>query len=202
MTRFIELIKEVIDQQIDNSNVGYRVGDMKTPSESLESRGWYFQNKVGYMGTGFYFFGKIQDAKALQKRLKSPLYEIDLDSYKLYKAGNPKQFYLHIRKITQLLGRVDPQFIGTEELQESLEEIADILINKHAIGLPKDTIVEILNTFVLDIQNKNKGTLLTNRLLEPLGYDGIDNRDVTELDHYGVGSVLFRVDPSTVKQVG
>lgn len=201
MSKFVDLVKELVDQQLSSSNVGYHVGGIRTPSESLKSRGWFFGNKIGYMGTGFFFFGKLEDAKDLQKQLKGPLYEIDLDSYKLFKIGNSTEFYNDIKEITQLLGNVDPETLDTEELKESLEEIADIFISDYGIGLSRDTIVDILDKFIRDVQSKTEGPLLTNRLLEPLGYDGIDNRGNEKLDHYGVGSLLFRIDPSTVKQI-
>ena len=44
--------------------------------------------------------------------------------------------------------------------------------------------------FVQDVRDKKDGSLISNRLLIPLGYDGIDNTN-TSLDNYGVGSVIF-----------
>jgi hypothetical protein len=42
-----------------------------------------------------------------------------------------------------------------------------------------------------------------NRLSEPLGYDGIDNGGVEDLDNYGVGSIIFqsKFDPKTAQIV-
>jgi hypothetical protein len=201
MISLYNILKELVDQQPSSKNVGYHVGGIKTPSESLKSRGWFFGNKIGYMGTGFFFFGKIEDAKDLQKQIKGPLYEIDLDSYKLFKIGNSTEFYNDIKEITQLLGNVDPEALDTEELKESLEEIADIFIGDYGISLSRDVLVGILDKFIRDVQSKTEGPLLTNRLLEPLGYEGIDNRGNEKLDHYGVGSLLFRIDPNTVTQI-
>ena len=192
--------QELVDDTVDQ-NVGYHVGGIKTPSESLKSRGWFFGNKIGYLGTGFYFFGKLEDAENLQKQIKGPIYQINLDSYKLYKPSNSLKFYKDIKQITQLLGSVDKQFIQTRELIESLVEIADIFHNEYGIGISKKELVKILYKFILDVQNKTEGPLLTNRLLTPLGFDGIDNRGNNKLDHYGVGSVLFNLDPSTAKQI-
>lgn len=188
-------------QQPESSNIGYHVGGIKTPSESLKSRAWYFGNKIGYMGTGFFFFGNLEDAEDLQKQIKGPIYQIDLNPYNLFVPVDALQFYEDIKQVSQLLGNVDKKYLKTKELIESLIEIADIFRNEHGIGLPKKELVKILYKFILDVQNKTEGPLLTNRLLEPLGYDGIDNRGNTELDHYGVGSVLFKIDPSTVKQI-
>jgi hypothetical protein len=196
---------ENLEQPIDNipasENVGYHVGGIRTPSESLKSRGWYFGNKVGYMGTGFFFFGNLEDAEDLQKQIKGPIYQVKLSSYNLYKPANAVLFYQDIKQVTQLLGKVRRKYLKTQTLIESLVEIADIFRNEHGIGIPKKELVKILYNFILDVQNKQEGTLLTNRLLEPLGYDGVDNRGNDELDHYGVGSVLFHIDPNTVTQI-
>lgn len=187
--------------QLGNNNPGYHVGGIKTPAESLKSRGWFFGNKIGYMGTGFFFFGKLEDAEDLQKQIKGPIYQINLDTYNLYKAPDPVKFYNDIKQITQLLGKVDKQHLKTKELIESLVEIADIFRDEHGINIPKKELVKILYKFIVDVVTKTEGPLLSNRLLTPLGYDGIDNRGIDELDHYGVGSVLFKIDPSTVKQI-
>ena len=153
------------------------------------------------MGTGFFFFGNLEDAEDLQKQIKGPIYQVDLSSYNLFKPSNASLFYQDIKQVTQLLGKVRRKYLKTQALIESLVEIADIFRNEHGIGIEKKELVKILYSFILDVQNKQEGTLLTNRLLEPLGYDGVDNRGNSELDHYGVGSVLFRIDPSTVTQI-
>jgi hypothetical protein len=201
VSKLLDIVVEFVEKQLSNKNVGYHVGGIRTPAESLKSRGWFFGNKIGYMGTGFYFFGKLEDAKSLQAKIKGPISEIDLDSYNLYKPSNSTLFYTDIKQITQLLGTVDPTTIDTPGLDESLDEIADIFIKEHGISIPQDKLVGILKQFINDVVTKTEGPLLTNRLLEPLGYDGVDNRGNDQLDHYGVGSLIFKLDPSTVKQI-
>jgi hypothetical protein len=201
VSKLVDIVKELVDQQLSTKNVGYHVGGIRTPSESLKSRGWFFGNKVGYMGTGFYFFGKLEDARDLQKKIGGPIYEINLDSYNLYKPTNSNLFYQDIKQITQLLGNVDPKTLDTPGLQESLIEIADIFIQEHGINIPQDRLLGILTGFTKDVIDKTEGVLLSNRLIEPLGYDGIDNRGNDKLDHYGVGSLLFTLDPSTAEQI-
>ena len=197
----IDIVREFFEQQLNTKNVGYHVGKLDIPSESLKSRGWFFGNKVGYMGTGFYFFGKLEDAKELQRKIKGPVYEINLDSYNLYKPSNSTLFYQDIKQITQLLGNVDPKTLDTEGLQDSLTEIADIFTQEHGIGIPQDTLINILRGFAKDVIEKKEGVLLSNRLIEPLGYEGIDNRGNEKLDHYGVGSLLFELKAGTAKQI-
>lgn len=197
----IDIVREFVEQQLNTKNVGYHVGKLDIPSESLKSRGWFFGNKVGYMGTGFYFFGKLEDAKELQRKIKGPVYEINLDPYNLYKPSNSTLFYQDIKQITQLLGNVDPKTLDTEGLQDSLTEIADIFTQEHGIGIPQDTLINILRGFAKDVIEKKEGVLLSNRLIEPLGYEGIDNRGNEKLDHYGVGSLLFELKAGTAKQI-
>ena len=201
MSKLVDIVKEFVDRQLSTKNVGYHVGGIETPSESLKTRGWFFGNKIGYMGTGFYFFGKLEDARDLQRKLKGPLYEINLDSYNLYKQSDSTLFYEDIKQITQLLGNIDPETLDTPGLQDSLTEIADIFIQEHGIGIAQDKLIGILKGFIEDVISKTEGPLLTNRLLEPLGYQGVDNRGNDKLDHYGVGSLLFTLDPSTAKQI-
>ena len=201
MSKLVDIVKEFVDRQLSTKNVGYHVGGITTPSESLKTRGWFFGNKIGYMGTGFYFFGKLEDARDLQRKLKGPLYEINLDSYNLYKPSDSTLFYEDIKQITQLLGNIDPETLDTPGLQDSLTEIADIFIQEHGIGIAQDKLIGILKGFIEDVISKTEGPLLTNRLLEPLGYQGVDNRGNDKLDHYGVGSLLFTLDPSTAKQI-
>ena len=201
MSKLVDIVKELVDQQLSTKNVGYHLGGIKTPSESLKTRGWFFGNKIGYMGTGFYFFGKLEDARDLQRKLKGPLYEINLDSYNLYRPSDSTLFYEDIKQITQLLGNIDPETLDTPGLQDSLTEIADIFIQEHGIGIAQDKLIGILRGFIEDVISKTEGPLLTNRLLEPLGYQGVDNRGNDKLDHYGVGSLLFTLDLSTAKQI-
>lgn len=196
MSQLLKIVGEIVETQL-NQNVGYHVGKADVPAESLKGRGWYFGNKVGYLGTGFYFFGNLLDAKNLQKQLKSSLWSIDLRPYKLFKASNPLLFYQDIKQFSQLLGNVKPEVINTPELYESLDEISTIFRDEHHILINQQELTKILHNFVEDIQKRVEGTQLSNRLLEPLGYEGIDNRGIPELDHYGVGSVLFHIKPRT-----
>jgi hypothetical protein len=196
----LKLVEEIVESQL-NQDVGYHVGKADVPAESLKGRGWYFGNKVGYTGTGFYFFGNLSDAKNLQKQLKSPLWSIDLGPYRLFRASNPLLFYQDIKQISQLLGNVEPTSVNTPELYESLDEIAHIFRDEHHISIEQQKLIKILHKFIEDIQNKVEGTQLSNRLLEPLGYEGIDNRGIPELDHYGVGSVLFHIKPQTLTKL-
>ena len=199
------LLESILEEmEIDTSkNIGYRVGNVDIASESLESRNWYFGSKIGYLGTGFYFFGTLEMAEKhsksaiTKKSTGSTIYQIDLDQYKLFKPSNPDLFYDYIKEITHGVGNLSTEEIESLELKDSIDEIVGVIQNELNIKVSDDKILEILKQFVSDIETKSKGKLLTNRLLEPLGYEGIDNRG-SSLDGFGVGSLVFEIKPNTV----
>jgi len=197
----IKEILEIVETQIE-LNIGYHVGDFKHPAESLEGRGWYFGSKIGYLGTGYYYFGSKVDAEKLLQQTKNPfLYQINLTPYRLFKAPNPELFYRDIKQITQLLGNLNGVSLETPEIKESFQELAHIFRTDHQIKLTEDQIINIIKGFVRDVHEKKPGKLLSNRLLEPQGFEGIDNRGVNTLDHYGIGSVLFKIKSGTTKEL-
>jgi hypothetical protein len=185
----------------DISNFGYRVGGVNTPSESLQSRNWYFGSKIGYLGTGFYFFGDekhaLEHSKSLltKNTIKNDVHKINLDQYNLFKPSDPKLFYDYIKEITYSLGNLVDKELTEPEIIEGLEEIIYVIKNELSIDLSEDEIKNIIYQFIDDVKNKKEGTLLTNRLLSSQ-YDGIDNRG-SELDNFGVGSILFELKPNT-----
>ena len=191
-----------INQNI--SDFGYRVGDFNIPSESLQSRNWYFSSKIGYLGTGFYFFGDekhaLEHSKSLltKNTIKNDVYKINLDKYNLFKPSNPKLFYDYIKEITYSLGNLIDQELTDPKIIEGLEEIINVIKDELSIDLSKDEIKNIIYQFIDDVKHKKEGVLLTNRLLSPQ-YDGIDNRG-SELDNFGVGSILFELKPNTYQK--
>jgi hypothetical protein len=177
------------------SKYGYKIGEFTTPSETLASRSWNFNSRVGYLGTGYYFYGDEETAKADRKflnREKTNIKQFPLSDYKLYRANDPEKFYDEIKNITRELGLFasSGEEISEDELNEALQEIVTIIKNELNIPLSEEQIIEILKSFITDIREKNDGVLLSNRLLSPLGFEGIDNTN-TPLDNYGVGSVIF-----------
>jgi hypothetical protein len=188
----------------DNStdNNGYHVGPINTPSESLKSRGWYFKSRIGYLGTGIYYFGELEDAISHSKSIKDnqPVFEINLDNYNLFVPTNPNLFYDYMKEITYGLGNLTIEDLNNPEIKDSIDEIVKVIIDDLNILIEEDKLKEILVSFVKDVNNRVDGPLLSNRLLQPLGYEGIDNRK-GNLDNYGVGSVLFDVKDNTYKEI-
>lgn len=201
------LVKEATGED-PKKPTGYAIGTPKVPTETLESRNWNFQNKTGYLGTGYYFYGDLENAKQDLETLKNTrdniITEIDLTQYKLYRASDPEYFYDTIASITQQIGDVAPQIeeseIDTPEMQEVLQEIVDVVIKELGLPLQEGTVVGIVVKFIRDVREKNNGVMLSNRLLDRLGYEGIDNTN-TPLDNYGVGSVLFVIKPSSLREL-
>ena len=173
---------------------GYKIGEFITPSETLQSRSWFFKSKVGYLGTGYYFYGDEKNASQDKKTLNrgEEIKKIDLSKYNLYRSSNPTQFYDTIKDLTQQLGlyALEGSSLSEEEEYLAFEEVADIIVDELNLPLETENVIKIIMGFVQDVRDKKDGPLISNRLLIPLGYDGIDNTN-TSLDNYGVGSVIF-----------
>ena len=189
------LAKNINESSTPSSGYGYKIGEFITPSETLESRNWNFTSKVGYMGTGYYFYGDKETAledQAYLKREEENIKQFPLSDYKLFRANNPEEFYDTIKMLTRELGLFasSGEELSDTELDEALQEIVDIVKNELRLPLSDEQILNAIKSFIRDIQEKAKGTLLSNRLLVPLGFEGIDNTN-TNLDNYGVGSVIF-----------
>jgi hypothetical protein len=184
----------ILKENTPSSEYGYKIGEFTTPSETLEGRNWDFTSRVGYLGTGFYFYGDKDTAEKDKTFLnrKSPIKKFPLSDYNLFRSSNPEEFYNDLKLITKELGTYasSGDEMESSKLNEALDEIYDIIKNDMGINLEKQQTFTILQQFIEDIKNKKPGTMLSNRLLQPLGYDGIDNTN-TNLDNYGVGSVIF-----------
>jgi len=189
-----EMAHSILGEIEDEVKYGYKIGEFTTPSETLASRNWTFNSKVGYLGTGHYFYGDEETASEDRRFLgrSSNIKKFPLSDYKLYRASDPEKFYDNIKLITRELGlyATSGEELSEPELNEALEEIYSIIKDELGLPISQDKAFTILKDFISDIQNKQDGPLLSNRLLQPLGYEGIDNTN-TNLDNYGVGSVIF-----------
>jgi hypothetical protein len=189
-----EMVHSILGEVEDEIKYGYKIGEFTTPSETLASRSWTFNSKVGYLGTGHYFYGDeetaLEDRRFLNR--SADIKKFPLNDYKLFRASDPEKFYDNIKLITRELGlyATSGEELSDAELDEALEEIYNIIKDELGLPISKDKAFTILKGFISDIQNRKDGPLLSNRLLQPLGYEGIDNTN-TNLDNYGVGSVIF-----------
>jgi hypothetical protein len=201
------IVSEIINQK-PKIQQGYSISSLQIPTETLESRHWYFKNKTGYLGTGYYFYGDLenakQDLKTLSRTREPQITKIDLTKYKLYRPDDAQYFYDGMVTITSTLGKAAPKITEKKlqhpKVQEALHDIADAIIKDLGLPLQEATVMGILAKFIRDVRERNNGVLLTNRLLDRLGYEGINNVN-TPLDNYGVGSVLFVVKPTSLQKL-
>lgn len=201
------IVSEIINQK-PKVQQGYSISSLQVPTETLESRHWYFKNKTGYLGTGYYFYGDLQNAKEdlrlLAKTREPQITKIDLTKYKLYRPDDAQYFYDGMVTITSTLGQAAPHIseekLQNKRVQANLHDIADAIIKDLGLPLQEATVMGILAKFIRDVRERNNGVLLTNRLLDRLGYEGINNVN-TPLDNYGVGSVLFVVKPASLQKL-
>lgn len=178
------------------SRFGYKIGSSNDPAETLQSRSWTFNSRLGYLGTGDYFYGDLENAKKdrrFLRRKSEDIQKIDLQQYKLYRPENPENFYDILKLLTQEIGEYANAYqpLSEEELDDALEQLHQIITGELHLNIPREQSDEIINKFISDVQKRKKGSMLANRLLGALGYQGIDNTD-TPLDNYGVGSIIFR----------
>lgn len=196
--KLLEILKEDV-------NTAYRVGDFKYPSETLRGRGWNFESTIGYLGTGYYFVSTLKGAIDIKRELSrtDDIYKINLSGYNLYRASNPINFYQDIKSITANVGLFAKDNLMEDMEEDSYQEMYDIVKDEHGLNIGDNEFRSILAGFISDVYNGKDGTLLMNRLLEPLGYDGINNGGVKDLDNYGVGSIIFysKFDPKTAEVV-
>jgi hypothetical protein len=189
-----EMAHSILGEVEEEVKQGYKIGEFTTPSETLASRNWNFNSKVGYLGTGHYFYGDEETALEDRRFLgrSADIKKFPLSDYKLFRASDPEKFYDNIKLITRELGLYasSEEELSGPELDEALEEIYSIIKDDLGLSISKETAFDVLKGFISDIQNRKDGPLLSNRLLQPLGYEGIDNTN-TNLDNYGVGSVIF-----------
>lgn len=198
----------IVNEVIGREHKGYTISSTKRPVETLEDRNWYFKNSTGYLGTGYYFYGDLENAKqdliTLSNTRDSEITQIDLSQYKLYRPEDANYFYNTIRTVTQEMALEAPgiseEDLQSSEVQEFLKTGAEIVVKDLGLPLQEGTVVGILAKFIRDVREKNNGVLLSNRLLDRLGYEGIDNTN-TDLDNYGVGSVLFIIKPASLKKL-
>lgn len=181
-----------LSSALDENQLGYRAGSFSPdkPAEMLSQKGiGLVDSKVGLLGTGYYFVGTPEEATRISSEVgHRGTFAIDISKYRLYRPSDPEGFYENLRDLTRYFNRStqedlkDPDFI--ENFKDAAEAFSDYL------GIPLGEVKKIFLKYLSDIFQKREGTLLSNRLLEPMGYEGIDFTG-TQLDNYGVGSLIF-----------
>jgi hypothetical protein len=171
---------------------GYRAGmfDPDSPAEMLKDKGiGLVTSKVGLLGTGYYFFGSISQAEELNSKLKyGVISRINLNEYKLFRPDDAVIFYENLRDLTQYFNQLQKSDLSSREFNEYLKDAIEIF--SEYLGLEEFETEQIFIMYINDVIQRRDGVLLSNRLLTKLGFDGIDFTG-TELDHFGVGSLIF-----------
>lgn len=202
--------KLLFETSATSSNLAYHAGDLKHKTETLAQIGFHITN-TGHMGSGFYFYGDLMQAVQHVQQLraaknadefseKRPIYAVDFSKYRLYDArNNATEFYKTMKAITMGLSKVNETFFTTDKYEELLQDIHSALEDLN-ISLPINVLDEILQNFTYDLIDHEDGDMLASRIMKKIGYEGIDVRG-SELDNFGVGSILFDIKPNTAKRV-
>lgn len=174
------------------NNYGFRSGEFKPnePAETLSSKGiGLVKSRVGLLGIGYYFVGTPEEARSINSSVgHGKISKIDLSDYRLYRPDDANGFYENIRDLTKYFNEVRESDLQDPSFIDSFNDAAEIF--SEYLGIDLEQVKEIFMEYIGDVLEGRDGVLLSNRLLTPLGYDGIDLRD-TQLDHFGVGSLIF-----------
>jgi hypothetical protein len=196
---------------------GYHAGNLAHKSGTL-SRNNYQKTLRSQLGTGYYFFGDLNDALELAGVKKgdknradmlkgTTVYSADFSKYKLFKPRNASEFYDNLIiptiKFLNLLTSAD---LKDKENIEGLLDVADYY-RELGVNITDKRFMQIVKKYLNDMETSTSKTddLFNTRVLKSVGYEGIDLRN-TEKDGIvngkaSVGSVLFNLKPNTVKKI-
>jgi hypothetical protein len=188
----IEIRKGAQLTESAGAKIGYRAGEFNPnqPAEMLSSKGiGLVKSRVGLLGSGYYFVGDKAVADSISSEVGHGITSmIDLSHYNLYRPSDPEAFYENLRDLTKYFNEVTVNELKTDDFKELFEDAVEIF--SEYLNLGELQIRKIFVDYLRDVLENKEGTLLSNRLLEPFGFDGIDFTN-TDLDHYGVGSLIF-----------
>ena len=192
---------------------GYHAGDLKHKS-GLLSRNNFMRTLKSQLGTGYFFFGDIEDAaelagikkgdKAREELLKdTSIHKADFSKYKLFKPTNATQYYQSL--ITPMMSAINSMTLEdvTAESTDDLIDIADYY-RELGVNISDDDFMSIIKQYLTDMDAKSSTSddNLNTRIMKHVGFEGIDLRH-TEKDGVSdgkanVGSVLFDLKSGTV----
>lgn len=190
-----------------DKNYGYHAGNLKHKSERLSDRN-YIIGKTGQMGTGYYFYGNINDAKKhatnnIGKIGEDSIQTVDFSAYNMFKPNNPNEFYdgLVVPLNNEILKQLSPYDFKDQNILDTLYDAADFY-RESGVNIDDETFIKLAYQFVSDLTNKSSSSdeMFNNRILKSAGYEGVDVRG-TSLDNFAVGSVIFELKPDTIKQL-
>ena len=212
-------IKNRLRQLIFESegNFGYHAGNLAHKSGTL-SRNNLQKTLRSQLGTGYYFFGELNDALELAGVKKgdknradmlkgTTVYSADFSKYNLFKPRNASEFYDNLVIPTiKFLNQLTSDDLNDDDTLEGLLDVADYY-RELGVNIDDKTFIQIVKGYLDDMDNgaSNSDELFNSRVLRTAGYEGIDLRN-TEKDGIvngkaSVGSVLFDLKTNTVKKM-
>ena len=212
-------IKNRLRQLIFESegNFGYHAGNLAHKSGTL-SRNNFQKTLRSQLGTGYYFFGELNDALELAGVKKgdknradmlkgTTVYSADFSKYNLFKPRNASEFYDNLVIPTiKFLNQLTSDDLNDNDTLEGLLDVADYY-RELGVNIDDKTFIQIVKGYLDDMDNgsSNSDELFNSRVLRTAGYEGIDLRN-TEKDGIvngkaSVGSVLFDLKTNTVKKM-
>ena len=201
----------------NGGDYGYHAGDLSYKS-GLLSQNAFIKTLKSQLGTGYFFFGDLNDALELAgvkksatskiKELeKTKIYKADFSKYKLLKPSSASEFYDNlIIPMVKALNQLEPDDLNDPEIIEGMADLADYY-RSFGVNISDDEFIDIVYGYLVDMENKSSQSdeVINTRILKSAGFEGVDLRN-TEKDglvngRAGVGSVLFDIKPGTVELV-
>lgn len=201
----------------DSSDYGYHVGDLSYKS-GLLSQNAFVKTLKSQLGTGYFFFGDLNDASELAgvkkttvskiKELeKTKIYKADFSKYKLLKPSSASEFYDNlVIPMVRALNQLEPDDLNDPEIIEGISDLADYY-RSFGVNISDNKFTDIVYGYLVDMENKSSKSdeVINTRILKSVGLEGVDLRN-TEKDgivngRAGVGSVLFDIKPGTIELV-
>ena len=188
---------------------GYHAGDLQNKTETLGQRGFKITN-LGHMGTGFYFYGDLEQAmehatgfgQATQGEFSEtrPIMKVDFSQYHMFDARQiAGEFYETMKSITVGFSKVSDTFFTSNQYNQILQDVHEALTSM-GISMDINKLDQDIQDFTYDLIDKEDGEMLSSRIMKSAGYEGVDIRG-SELDNFGVGSIIFDIKPNTAKPV-
>ena len=176
----------------------FRAGDLADKAETI----YKFEGprSTGHFGTGFYFFGKKQDAQEYAKRTGTDttsriVSEVDLDDYNLA----PASLALHksLKDINDEYSSYSflKRDLSSKVMPYEIERVATIL----GINLTSDLSSRYAEDITKKLRSSDNKESASTLVMKALGFDGVDATG-TELDNSTYGTVVYDIKPQTRQQ--
>jgi hypothetical protein len=176
----------------------FRAGNLVDKAETIYK--FEGQRSTGHFGTGFYFFGKREDAQEYAKRTGTDtasriVSEVNLDDYNLA----PASLALH-----KDLKDINDEYSSFKFLKRNLNSKVSsyeigIVARTLGIDLPSDLSSKYAEDITKKLRSSSNKESASTLVMKKLGFDGVDATG-TELDNAIYGTVVYDIKPQTRKQ--